>query len=256
MKIVDGFVFYNELGMLKYRLEVLYPYVDQFIICESTRTFSGRPKDLWYEKNKERFSKYHDKIVHIIVDDMPVSNNAWDLEKHQRQSISRGFSSMEDSDIILLSDVDEIPNPLLLERMRNTALDRLYCLKQDFYYYGLTTLVNRTWCKAKVFPYSFYKQHPDLELCRMSFFNVAFNDGGWHLSYFGNKQFISNKIKNFSHQEYNSDKYTNEETIAERMKQGINLFDDNKFEVIPLDQNTNLPPKYEFLLECLEELKY
>jgi beta-1,4-mannosyl-glycoprotein beta-1,4-N-acetylglucosaminyltransferase len=256
MKIVDGFVFYNELGMLKYRLEVLYPYVDQFIICESTRTFSGRPKDLWYEKNKERFSKYHDKIVHIIVDDMPVSNNAWDLEKHQRQSISRGFSSMEDSDIILLSDVDEIPNPLLLERMRNTALDRLYCLKQDFYYYGLTTLVNRTWCKAKVFPYSFYKQHPDLELCRMSFFNVAFNDGGWHLSYFGNEQFISNKIKNFSHQEYNSEKYTNEETIAERMKQGINLFDDKKFEVIPIDQNTNLPPKYEFLLECLEELKY
>jgi beta-1,4-mannosyl-glycoprotein beta-1,4-N-acetylglucosaminyltransferase len=255
MKIVDGFVFYNELAMLKYRLEVLYPYVDQFIICESTRTFSGKPKELWYEKNKAMYTKYHDKIVHIIVDDMPTSNNAWDLEKHQRQSISRGFPSMEDSDIILVSDVDEIPNPAILDMVRKTGLNTLYCLKQDFYYYGLTTLVNRNWCKAKILPYSFYKQHPDLELCRMSFFNVAFNVGGWHLSYFGDEKFISNKIKNFSHQEYNSDKYTNEQSIAERMKQGVNLFDDKKFEYIPVDKNTNLPPKYEFLLQSLEEVK-
>lgn len=200
-KIIDGFTFYNELAMLRYRLEVLYPFVDQIIICESTLTFSGKSKELYYENNKQLFSKYHDKIVHVIVDDMPETDNAWNREKHQRRCISRGFGEMNDSDIIIISDVDEIPNPGLLQYVRKEGLDRLYCLKQDLYYYNLNTLVGTNWTKAKILPYSFFKKEGrgDLELCRTSFFDALFNLGGWHLSYFGDENFISNKIRNFSH---------------------------------------------------------
>jgi beta-1,4-mannosyl-glycoprotein beta-1,4-N-acetylglucosaminyltransferase len=254
-KIVDGFTFYNELAMLKYRLEVLYPFVDQFIISESTLTFSGKPKELYYENNKQLFSKYHDKIVHVIVDDMPETEDSWIREKHQRRCISRGFGEMTDSDIIMVSDLDEIPNPGLLQYVRKGGLDRLYCLKQDFYYYNLNTFVGSNWTKAKILPYSFFKKEgcEDLEMCRSSFYNVAFNFGGWHLSYFGNQKFISNKIKSFSHQEYNSEKYTSEDLIAERLKNGINLFDDRKLDHIPFEENKNLPPHYELLIKYIEE---
>jgi beta-1,4-mannosyl-glycoprotein beta-1,4-N-acetylglucosaminyltransferase len=70
MKLIDGFVFYNELGLLKYRLDTLYEIVDNFILVESTKTFSGNSKELFYEKNKHLYEKYQDKIIHIIVDDM------------------------------------------------------------------------------------------------------------------------------------------------------------------------------------------
>ena len=79
------------------------------------------------------------------------------------------------------------------------------------------------------------------------------NNGGWHLSYFGDSKFISNKIKNFSHQEYNSDQYTNEENISMRVNSGKDLFGRSiNFQHISIDQNKNLPFNYMFLLDCLK----
>jgi len=260
-KLVDGFTFYNELGMLKYRLEVLYPYVDSFIICESTLTHSGKPKELYYQNNKHLYEKYADKIIHIVVDDMPESTvswpestPAWLLENHQRRCISRGFKDMSDDDIIIISDVDEIPNPVVLEGVRKGGLDRAYHLNQSFYYYNLETFVGN-WTFPKILPYYLFKTEfqSDLQRCRKILCSHQFNYGGWHLSYFGDEKFISNKIKNFAHQEYNSDKYTNEKTIAERLKNGINLFCDRKLQHIPISENPLLPPNHEFLIKCIAE---
>ena len=49
--IVDVILFYNELEMLEYRLETLYPVVDKFVIVEATRTFRGNPKPLLFSNN-------------------------------------------------------------------------------------------------------------------------------------------------------------------------------------------------------------
>ena len=187
---------------------------------------------------------------------MPETEDSWVREKHQRRCISRGFGDMTGSDIILVSDLDEIPNPTILQHAREGGLDKLYCLKQDFYYYNLNTRVGTNWIKAKILPYSFFMNEgkQDLELCRSSFYNVAINSGGWHLSYFGDQKFIANKIKNFAHQEYNSEKYTSEDLIAERLKNGINLFDDRKLDHIPFEENQNLPPHYELLIKYIEEV--
>jgi len=260
-KVVDGFTFYNELGMLKYRLEVLYPYVDSFIICESTLTHSGKPKELYYQNNKHHYEKYADKIVHIVVNDTPESTVSWPyltpswlLENHQRRCISRGFKDMSDSDIIVISDVDEIPNPLVLEAARKNGLDRVYCLNQSLYYYNIETFVSK-WILPKILPYYFFKNEckSDLQLCRQTVYNHQFNFGGWHLSYFGDEKFISNKLKNFAHQEYNSDKYTNEKTITECLKNGVNLLGKRKFQHIPIAENPHLPPNHEFLIKCIAE---
>lgn len=253
MKLIDGFVFYNELGLLKYRLDTLYDIVDNFILVESTKTFSGNSKELFYEKNKHLYEKYQDKIIHIIVDDMPTTNNAWDREAHQRNSISRGFQNLQDEDLILISDVDEIPNPELLNKLKITGLHSLHSFRQDMYYYNLNMFIDPNWTKTKCFPFSFYKNVSN-NVDKIRYMNAPIlNNGGWHLSYFGDSKFISNKIKNFSHQEYNSDQYTNEENISMRVNSGKDLFGRSiNFQHISIDQNKNLPFNYIFLLDCLK----
>jgi beta-1,4-mannosyl-glycoprotein beta-1,4-N-acetylglucosaminyltransferase len=68
MKIIDCFTFYNELKLLEYRLNILYNIVDYFIIVEANQTHQGKSKKLYYNENKNRFEKFQDKIIHIVVD--------------------------------------------------------------------------------------------------------------------------------------------------------------------------------------------
>ena len=70
--VYDCFQFFNELDILKIRLNVLSPVVDKFVISEATETFSGLPKPLYYEENKEMFREFEDKIIHQVVTDIPA----------------------------------------------------------------------------------------------------------------------------------------------------------------------------------------
>ena len=99
MKVIDCFIFYNELDLLNYRLNILYDIVDYFIIVESTHTFVGKEKPLFYNENKHLFEKFNDKIIHIIVADFPhkypninISNGEqWNNERFQRDQIKKGI---------------------------------------------------------------------------------------------------------------------------------------------------------------------
>jgi len=226
--IVDSFTFYNELDMLEYRLNVLNDYVDKFILVESVCTFVGHPKELYYQLNKERFKKFEDKIIHVVVDDPPYSlneNKQWENEKHQRNAIERGFVDLEDSDIIILGDLDEIPSESVLNSLRFNGIQGIAQLEQEFYYYNFNSKMDHLWYFQKVINYSYYlKINGSLHDIRMSGWETIPN-GGWHLSYFGNSEFISNKIKNFSHQEYNNPHFTEPELIKNRITSGIDLFE-------------------------------
>lgn len=114
-KIYDCFTFFNELELLKVRLEELYDVVDHFVIVEASETFSGNPKPLLFTENKEQFEQYQDKIISIVVDDFPshtadTANDRWVREEFQRNAILRGLANCKNEDIILISDIDEIPN--------------------------------------------------------------------------------------------------------------------------------------------------
>ena len=123
MKIIDCFIFYNELDLLYYRLSLLNDIVDYFIIVESTHTFTGIPKQLFYNENKEMYKEFNEKIIHIILEDFPFkvpninifTNQPWQNEYYQRNSIKKGIDvildKLNDNDIILSSDLDEIPDP-------------------------------------------------------------------------------------------------------------------------------------------------
>jgi len=114
-KIYDCFTFLNELELLQVRFEELYDVVDHFVIVEATQTFSGNPKPLYFSENVHLFEKYKDKIICIVVNDFPSATDdpekdRWIREEFQRNAMLRGLSACSDEDIILVSDLDEIPN--------------------------------------------------------------------------------------------------------------------------------------------------
>lgn len=123
-KIVDSFIFFNELDLLEIRLEYLYDSVDYFVIVESNTTFTGNPKPYNFLKNKQRFKKFDKKIIYSKLDLFnykPENNSAWEREIFQRNHISQALSelNLDQDDLIFVSDVDEIPNKASLLQLKN-----------------------------------------------------------------------------------------------------------------------------------------
>jgi beta-1,4-mannosyl-glycoprotein beta-1,4-N-acetylglucosaminyltransferase len=272
MKIIDSFIFYNEIDLLYYRLSILDEYVDKFILVESNHTFSGKEKPLFYNENKSKFDKFNDKIIHIVVNDIPYKypninynlNQQWENEYYQRNCIKLGLQQLinenylDDEDIILTSDVDEIPNPNILLNAKNNTLEfnknTLNRLALDMYYYNLYYRIGEgsNWHGIKLFTFNAYK-NINLTFQQMRVWehsnNVPIvNNGGWHLSYFGDIDFIINKIGGFSHQEYNNNNYLDKNLLIEKIKNGTNLLNNSQLVYIPIENNTNLPYHYETLL--------
>jgi beta-1,4-mannosyl-glycoprotein beta-1,4-N-acetylglucosaminyltransferase len=279
-KIIDAFIFYNELTMLEFRLKELNDHVDYFVLVEATKTHAGHSKPLFFKENIARFHAYKDKIIHVVVDDLPVSAeeiaqlnaendirrghvddapNALANEIHQRRAgIQRGLEKLKvnDEDIIIISDVDEIPKVATLDTLRHHGLpsnDGVCILIQDMYYYNLKYKREIDWGFAKAVEYGTFnnKYNLDSQRIRMLSDCAAIENAGWHFSYFGNYQFIKNKIKNFSHQEFNNENILNDDQIYDSIEKGADLFDrdDIIFEIMKIEDNIeNLPHNYEMLL--------
>lgn len=257
-KIVDCFTFYNELEILEFRLAELNDIVDHFILVEATYTHAGNKKELFFDSNKDRYSKYLDKIIHVIVEDMPNTNNAWDNERWQRICIDRGMSAIKlnDVDIIIISDADEVPDPRILKKIKNKKLiiDKIFALEQDLYYYNLTFKKVKKWYKSKIVNYLDYKTKykNNSNSIRMHMLGSCdiIHKGGWHFSYFGDTDFIINKIQNFAHQEFNNKKYTNKKALKTIIENGLDLYyrKGQDFKKIQIEDNDYLPLNYEILL--------
>lgn len=270
-KVIDCFIFYNELELLNYRLNVLNDVVDYFVIVEATHTHVGNEKILYYQENKEMFEKFKHKIIHIIVDDFPFQNKninlerneQWVNEKFQRQCISRGIEQillnfqLNDNDLITICDLDEIldPNTLLLMKNNQIKLENDIGMPElDNYYYNLNTKFFDKWDLTKIINYKYYKINKH---CSNFIENVRQNrncfripNGGWHLSYFGSPNFIKNKLANFAHCEFNNEQFNKIETIENKIKNGLDLFNRSLNPIIiPLKDNKYLPPLYNSLLK-------
>jgi beta-1,4-mannosyl-glycoprotein beta-1,4-N-acetylglucosaminyltransferase len=259
MKIIDCFTFYNELELLNYRLNLLKDVVDYFIIVESTHTHVGHEKKLYFNENQNLFLNFKDKIIHIIVDDFKhkqpnVDTNKgeqWVNEKHQRNCIKRGLEkiTLDDNDIIVITDLDEVPDPntLLQIKITNEKI-RVCSLEQDLYYYNLNTRYQDKWYKAKIISYAILNDsNITCDDIRMQINNPIIKKGGWHLSYFGDKYFIQNKLQEFTHQEFNDDRYTNVYNIQKNIDSNSDLFGRHWERVcrIELKDNNYLPAEYE-----------
>jgi len=109
--IYDCFTFFNELDLLEIRLNVLKDVVDRFVLVEAGETHTGKPKPLHFKENEARFAAFKDKIVYIGIDKFPAGHDAWWNENYQRNEIMKGLKDAADDDWVMISDLDEIPDP-------------------------------------------------------------------------------------------------------------------------------------------------
>ena len=260
-KIYDAFLFFNELDLLEIRLTILYPYVDYFVISECDYTFAGNKKPFYFEENKERYSKFLDKIIHIkncnsydtntlenvqigkrrdVYDDIingyrkiqftPQTDGGkgnWCRDYLHREYTKLGLSECDDDDIIMYSDTDEFPHPEIVKNLRSYDMNKLYCLYQDNNNFFVNNMASTNW-KGNII--SYYKTIKQRSLNEMRVSSRKSNatgfefvkNGGWHLSFLGGAEAVKTKIKNYGHQEYNNSSILS--NVEENIKQNKDLF--------------------------------
>ncbi|GLB49957.1 glycosyltransferase family 17 protein [Neptunitalea lumnitzerae] len=158
-KIIDGFTFFNELDLLEIRLAYLYDIVDYFVIVEADTTFSGAKKEYILEQHLDRFEAYKDKIIYLPVlmpDFAEEAKVAWKREEYQRNCISEGVKkiALDPTDIILIGDLDEIPQKEVLLTLQKDEMSKLnthtsYGKLLKIFVYTLTSLFANERKKAK-----------------------------------------------------------------------------------------------------------
>ena len=129
--IYDCFSYWDEDLLLDLRLNILNEVVDIFVIVEGNKTWQNNPKQFKFDINK--FSKFKEKIKYIKVEDLPDGEDPYLRENHQRNSINKGLIDAKDDDIVMVSDLDEIPNPKSLNVFKKEM--RYAVFKQKHFYY-------------------------------------------------------------------------------------------------------------------------
>lgn len=243
--IYDGFTFFNELDLLELRLKTLSEYIDKFVIVESAYTFTGKRKSYNFEENRERYKKYEHQIIYIKVDRFPEDcKSAWDREAYQRNEIEKGFKTRNADDIYLVSDLDEIPNPSSIKRIKKALKQnsrQVLCLEllNCWFYLNNVEKMAFFWgapkaCTAEEY-YSVHDANCSTDplgaegkftaqslrsIKNYSTVPVA----GWHFTYLGGADKIREKVQAFSHQEYNMDRFLTEEHINSMIASGLDLY--------------------------------
>lgn len=237
MKIIDCFTFFNELDLLEFRLKLLDPYVDHFVIAESDLTHSGSPKPFYFKENRDRFGQWENKIVYLPVhqsteglvfeksESYDPANASWKLENEQRNALAQASSLGTDGDLFLLSDLDEIPDPGIFKKL--SEQEEPVALSMLFHYYFTNCQnvgVERWWngtisCKGSIFR----MQSPQQLRDRRNMIPVI-KKAGWHFSYLGGLEKIKYKIRSFAHTEFNREEFISDENIITAMKKGVDIF--------------------------------
>ncbi|MGX9354870.1 hypothetical protein ACS3SW_06825 [Roseobacteraceae bacterium S113] len=208
--IYDCFTFFNELDLLEMRLRMTHEHVDRYVIVEANTTFSGASRSFCLEQHMDRFAPWADKIDYVQVRDMPEGENHWDREFHQRDAIMRGLTEAQPDDIILISDLDEIPDvPAITAQLPD---DRPCRLSQKLYWFFLNYRAAKNWKWAVATRFAHLGDRP--AYLRDNRVDTILEGCGWHFSYIMDETAIQTKINAFSHQEVNTAEINNVDHIA------------------------------------------
>ncbi len=230
MKIYDCFQFFDENMMLDLRLNMLNDYVHKFVIVENAFMHSGKKKEPVFDiKN---FSKFKEKIVYILIDKLPhglhdtnkiqnlvekgnrTIDNTLMIEHAQRNSIQKGLVNSEDNDLIIVSDVDEIPNLEINNLKKNKK--KIIHFKQKMFYYKFNlkysslpwfgskaclkkNLILPQWLRdTKSRKYPLWRL--DILFSKMKYNSIYHvENGGWHFVNIKTPEEIEKKLNNFGH---------------------------------------------------------
>ena len=234
-------MYYNDDVVLDIRLNTLSQYVDQFVIAEATLDHAGNKKKLNFDINK--FIKFKDKINYLIIEDLPKNVKSFKKNWHpahvrdqfQRNSLERGYKDCSDEDLIMISDIDEIPNPKKIAEFK--IKNKYACFIQKNFQAKINRLniTEENWPGTRICQKKFLKSPQWLRNIKTkkrqiwSFYKdkepQIIIDGGWHFSFLKNNKLIQKKIKSFAHQEFNQSNLTNLENIAKRVNLGFDIFE-------------------------------
>jgi len=261
-KIIDAFLFFEELDLLEIRLEYLDPYVDLFVISEAGQTFSGKQKEFNFEINQERFAKYLHKIYYQKITDFhesyesviqylgasqnpshhkiraileshqhyPKSEINWVLDTYHRESLHVALDEVANSvDLILLSDLDEIPSETIFtsENFHNMNIQPNVFQQHEFRYF-LNYFKDSEWLGTIGAKYehiktkSFNGLRIDSKKERKMINPVAIKNAGYHFTTCGGIEQIRRKITGWGHQEFNNPAVLR--NLEENIKKGKDIF--------------------------------
>ena len=283
MRIVDSFMFFDESMLLDLRLNILDKYVSKFIICESTFNHNGVKKKLNFDI--KLFTKFKSKIEYIVLDKEPANlktinkndssllkesktlDNALIRENFQRNFALKKLHEVNDNDLILINDLDEIP-----ELKNFSYKNKITIFKQRMLYFKFNLVYkNLSWtgskiCKKKdlISPQWLRniktRKYPlwrlDIFFSKKKYNNIEIiENGGWHFTNIKTADEIHHKMKSFLHHFEYENSGLNPEMIEKLIKDKKALYNynadqrDNKW-----SNNTELEKiNLEFLPDYINE---
>lgn len=221
-RVFDCFPLFNELDLLDLRLHELSGAVDRFVIAEATTTFAGEPKPLHFDRHRDRFAAFADRICYIVVGDMPSAGaSGWDRQWHQRAALMRGIADAAPDDVILLSDVDEIVRADALRAfVARPSADEIGCFALRHFNYFLNWECDQIWLRSgpRAVRRRYFRDFRSLRRVRgpsdkplqdmmraldcwrlmgRPMRRVLMADAGWHFTYLGGADAVVAKDRSF-----------------------------------------------------------
>ena len=218
MAILDCFQYFNEDHIADLRFNILNEFIDKFVVVESTVNHQGKLKKLHFDINK--YKKFKDKINYIVVDDTPDNIKKPHLggeslvEQHQRNSIMKGLKNCHDNDLIILSDVDEIPDLTKLYQFNKKNKYAVFSQRAFAYKLNLFNKGEDNWHGSKMclkknlkspqwLRNMKFKKYPFWRFDKPKNIQIIEN-GGWHFAYLLKPNDILKKFQSFAHGEFNN----------------------------------------------------
>ena len=253
MKIYDCFSYWDENILLDLRLNILNDYVDYFVIVEGNKTWQNNSKKLQFDIND--FNNFKKKIIYIPVEDMPDGDDPYLRENFQRNCISRGIKNASEDDIIMISDLDEIPNPEKISEFKNNM--QYAAFKQNHYYYkmNLQSIRNPNWFGSRICVKKFlkspqwlrnlkFKKRPFWRIDKLRLNNIIEN-GGWHFCNLKNVEELLYKYSNlcetndpYHFKEKIDPKFLKIDEIKKKILLGEDIIGrDEKYESVKIDDS-------------------
>ena len=200
--VYDCFNFFNEFDLLDIRLNELDGVVDYFVICESNVTHNGIPKPMYFKENEERFSKFKDKIIYLPM----IVPEGTDVDHAQKSYVINALKNCKDSDIIIYSDLDEIPKSVKFdEAISKLPEHNLVCFAGKNCMYRLNGVKYNEdeldiWYGSVMYTYGWIKTR-QIWAVRRTRIQTAYilEDAGWHFSSIGDLEHILTKFRYWGH---------------------------------------------------------
>lgn len=202
-------MYFNELKLLRARLNYFGPHVDRFLIVESAIDFSGKRREFVLIEEFKQTLPWAEKIEvirwtppwiyrHVLF---PLARYfryrklLWQIQNFQRDALIPALYPYSSSTTVIFSDLDEFLNHRDLDQIQQKISESGHILGMDQmgFYYNLKTLAYAGWRGPVVTTVStvIEKKPSNLRRWRHTFPGI---ESGWHFSYFGSPDKVIEKI--------------------------------------------------------------